>query len=398
MDGQTPEAMYISPPAALWDAAEAVETPALIYDICGVRHLVREMSADISMIEGAQLNVALKACHTPAILSELSDLGLGCDVASIGELRLAQGAGFKEITATGPAFSESDFEMFRAAGVVVDVDSLSQLETYAEWFPGSEVGLRLRLPLLPEFDTGAAFGEESRFGIDITDRRWLRIMTEAELKIVSLHVHTGQTTPEAAVFKLDYLLSVAEMLPGVSLIDMGGGLFHFYADRAAAQAALSRMAERVTAFRKGTERDLQLRFEPGGAILAPFGYLVTEVRAVEEQSALGPRIVTVDSSAWNFAPWHKPQVFILPENGSVPAPGLVAGNTLYEHDFFGRDIFGHQMQLLFPTCGVGDRAMITACGAYTMTNGRRFNRIPMPREFVLDEKGLSPITHVDDFC
>lgn len=398
MDGQTLDPLYLSPPATFWDAAETVETPALIYDIAGLRHLIQEMTADFALIPRARLNIALKACHTPTVLRTLSELGLGCDVASIGELRLAQMASFAEITATGPAFSVHDFETFRAAGVVVDVDSLSQLKTFGTAFPGSAVGLRLRLPLHPQIESCATFGAESRFGIDITDRRWLRIATEAGLDVVSLHVHTGQSTPEAAVYKLKYLLSVAEMLPDVARIDLGGGLFHFYVDRIAARAALRQMADHVKVFRKVKGRDIELRFEPGGAVLAPFGYLVTEVRAVQEHSTFGQRIVTVDASAWNLAPWHKPQVFILPDRGSPAFPGLLAGNTLYEHDFFGRDVFGQQMELSFPYCRVGDRALITACGAYTMTNGRRFNRIPMPREFVLEEDGLSPIPHVDGTC
>jgi diaminopimelate decarboxylase len=395
VDGHIVDHLYRAPPHVLWEIAETLQTPAVIYDISALRHVVREMQGDISVIPGARLNFALKACHTPAILKLLAGFGLGCDVASTGEFLLACQAGFAEISATGPAFSIEDFHAFRSAGVVVDIDSLSQLQVFGERFPSSEVGVRLRIPLAAAVTSDATFGSESRFGMKITDRRLFRIISEHDLKITRMHVHTGQTTPEAALFKIDYLLAAAEILPDVNLINLGGGLFHFYVDRSAARAVLCKIAARLERFRHDTSREIALRFEPGGALMAPCGYLVTEVRAVEEQSALGQRVVTVDASAWNVAPWHKPQVFILPDRGGEVLPGLLAGNTLYEHDFFGRDIFGRQMPLAFPACRVGDRALITAFGAYTMTNGRRFNRIPMPREFMLEDERLSELTHVD---
>lgn len=76
-------------------------------------------------------------------------------------------------------------------------------------------------------------------------------------------------------------------------------------------------------------------------------------------------------------------------------PGRIAGNTLYENDFFARDVLGRQEELRFGECRIGDRLVITAAGAYTMTNGRRFNRIPMPSEFAMRGEELISLVHVD---
>jgi diaminopimelate decarboxylase len=392
---EVPLGLYPSPGERFWQAASTVPTPALIYDFDALAHTARVIQVDIGIIPDARLNLALKACHTPAVLAWIASLGLGCDVASVGELRLALNAGFDEISATGPAFSVDDFRAFHDAGVVPDVDSISQLETYAGHFPGGDVGLRVRLPLAAHLESNATFGAESRFGIVPADKRLVRAIVESGLRVTRLHVHTGQMLPEAAVYKLEYLLAVAEVFREVDRIDLGGGLFHFYADPARARAALASMRDILGQFNRSRSRSIDLRFEPGGALMAPCGYLIVEVRALEEHPHFGERIATVDASAWNVAPWHKPQVFVLPEREGELRPGLIAGNTLYENDFFGRDVLGRQEELRFGECRIGDRLVITAAGAYTMTNGRRFNRIPMPSEFAMRGEELVSLAHVD---
>lgn len=375
--------LHAQPPEALFSAAAASPTPAILYDFAAIRHVVARMRADIEWIPGALLNVALKSCHTPGVLALLAGLGLGCDLASVGELGLALAAGFTEMSCTGPAFARADFAALLAAGVVPDLDSVSQIELFGRDFPGRPVGLRVRIPLPPQHESQATFGADSRFGVAAADPEVHAALGRFGLRVTRLHVHTGQMTPAALLFKARYLLTVAAAFPGVATIDLGGGLFHFYADSRAAAAACARLADLLASWSSEQGRTLALRFEPGGALMGPCGYLVTEVRAVQDHPRFG-RIVTVDASAWNLAPWHKPQIFVLPERDRPPLPGLVAGNTLYEGDFFGRDVLGRQHPLAFPPCEVGDRLVLSAFGAYTMTNARRFNRIPPPREFAID--------------
>lgn len=395
VDSEAAPSLYPSPGEFFWQAASTVRTPALIYDFDALAHTARVIQDDIAVIPDARLNFALKACHTPGVLAWIASLGLGCDVASVGELRLALSAGFDEISVTGPAFSVEDFCAFRDAGVVPDVDSISQLEIYARHFPGSEVGLRLRMPLAPHLESNATFGTESRFGIVPADKRLARAIVESRLRVTRIHVHTGQMLPEAAIYKLKYLLAVADVFPEVNRIDLGGGLFHFYAHLERARTALASMRDILGEFNRGRGRSIDLRFEPGGALMAPCGYLIAEVRALEEHTHGVGRIATVDASAWNIAPWHKPQVFVLPEREGRLRPGRIAGNTLYENDFFARDVLGREEELLFGECRVGDRLVIAAAGAYTMTNGRRFNRIPMPAEFAIRGEELVSLEHVD---
>lgn len=390
-----PGAPLISPPPpALLRCAAEVETPALIYDIPGVYQTIRRLQGDIEdVVPDSRLNIALKACHTPAVLARFAAWGLGCDVASVGELELALATGFTEISVTGPAFSTEDFARFRAAGVVPDVDSVSQLEKYGAAFPGSDVGLRIRIPFPKQLQSPAMFGADSRFGVSATDPEVGKTVVRYGLRVTRLHVHTGQMIPEALLFKTRYLLTVAEHYRDVVVIDLGGGFYHLYADRRRAAAAFRQVAAMVSEWRQRHGRELHLRFEPGAALLGPYGYLVAEVRAVEDRHPeYGCRLVTVNSSAWNLAPWHRPQVVPLYSTEAPPEPVRIAGNTLYENDFFGLGVRGDQHPLALPKPKVGDRILLTAAGAYTMTNSRRFNRIPPPREYLFDGASLTEVS------
>ncbi|MFF2652675.1 diaminopimelate decarboxylase family protein [Streptomyces sp. NPDC058045] len=379
------------PPVALFQQALRVATPAVVYDYPGITATVRRMQDDIAPIPGAQLNFAVKACHTPDVLAHLAGLGLGGDTASVGELELATSAGFQEITATGPAFSAADFTLFRAVGVTVDLDSVAQIEAYGRAHPGTDAGLRVRIPLPEKLEMHSTFGRNSRFGVNATDHRVHEAFARHGLRLTRLHLHTGQTSPEKLLYKVAYTLHMAAKFPHLHTIDVGGGFFHLYLHRGRARAALRRTARMVEEWQTEHGRPIALRFEPGGGVLAPHGYLFTEVRSVEEHHEYyGTRVVTVDSSAWNLAPWHKPTVLAAdPAAGSgPPRPGLIAGNTLYENDFFGTDIHGKvDRGMTFPPCRPGDRLVITASGAYTLTNSRRFNRIPAPAEYAFDGTG-----------
>ncbi|MEV4577356.1 hypothetical protein AB0K16_29355 [Nonomuraea jabiensis] len=395
MADHTVEPLMSQPSRRLFEAAAEVETPALIYDLQGIADTVRRMREDISVVPGAGLNIALKACHTPEILAHLAAMDVGADVASVGELDLAERAGFHEISATGPAFSAAHFARFVDSGVVVDLDSCGQIDLYGRHHASTVVGLRARIPLPERLESEATFGRNSRFGVTVTDPELHAALQRYSLRVTRLHLHTGQMTPESLLYKVVYTLLMAEQFPDVHTIDLGGGFFHLYAHRGRAIAAFARMRRIVEDWQERHGRRIAFRFEPGGAVLAVYGYLFTEVRSVEEHHPHhGTRVVTVDSSAWNLAPWHKPEVLsaVPSADAAEREPGLIAGNTLYENDFFGTDIKGRVQPFRFPKCQVGDRLVVTATGAYTMTNSRRFNRIPPPVEYGFDGVTLTRLT------
>lgn len=377
------------PTIGLFHHFRDVETPSIVYDLENLERSVRRLQGDLALIPGCRLNVAAKATHCVPLLRRLSEWGLGADVASIGELRLARAAGFTEITATGPSFSTpaAMSELLRST-IAPDIDSVDQLRSWAaDPAHAKEIGLRLRIPVPERFDSPHSFGVRSRFGVDILDPELHMLLAEHGFVVTRLHAHTGQLSPASFLFHVSYLLRIASALPDVQTIDFGGGLFDFYADRASARWALGEAGARVSAWCAEHGRPLGTRFEPGGALLGPHGYLVTTVQSVQRgRPSPDHTIVQVDASAWNLAPWHKPRVLSadVARLDAPSGPGVIAGNTLYENDYFGMDTRGRLSEYLVPECRPGDRLVLTNAGAYTAANQREFNLLGRVAEYLYD--------------
>ena len=381
-----PSPLFLPPAEEIRQTFREVATPSIVYDLDGIDRTVRILREDMRPVEGARLNLALKATHTPEVLAHFASIGLGADVASVGEYDLARQAGFEMITATGPSFTADDFGRLGADGVHIDASSIDQLVAFVDDRAGVDVGLRVRVPLPKSIDDRyTTFGSLSRFGVDPTDEALHRVLSNSAARVRRLHTHTGQMTPTHLIYKTRYLLAIARHYPDVDSIDLGGGFFSLYIDRAAAVRAWEEVGRDVARFRAETGRPITVIAEPGGALLAAHGYLVTTVCAVEARHpGFGSAVVGVDSSAWNVAPWHQPRVVPLTDQDGDEsvAPTMIAGNTLYENDFFGTDTRGKRRSFPLPPLTAGDRLVFTASGAYTMTNARVFNRIPLPSQYV----------------
>ncbi len=385
----------VSPPSrSIFDLMRALPTPALVYDIDNLKRSLARMLEDVALLTNARLNVALKSCHTPAVLRHLAEAGLGADCASPREVELAVEVGFPEISATGPSFTDAGaLQVLADNGAVLDATSVDQLAFVGACRPGSDVGLRLRLPIPDSLDTPNSFGSNSRFGVMATDPAVHGVLRAHRLTVTRLHLHTGQLSPRLFLWELRYTLTVADSIPTVALIDFGGGFYDFYADRAAARRALQVAEAMLEDWRARTGRPMAIRFEPGAAVLGPHGYLLATVQSIEtDHPEYAADVLQIDTSAWNYAPWHLPVVVPLEEPDRRPRKRqLVAGNTLYENDFFGMTGRNEPPLLDVAAMEVGERLVLTNAGAYTMTNRRDFNLLGTLQEHLVDDGTVATV-------
>jgi diaminopimelate decarboxylase len=156
---------------ALADIAEEFGTPAFVADEEGLRATAREyISEFVARHPGTDVHFASKALPCAPVTRILAEEGLGCDVASAGELAIALAAGFDpaHILLHGNAKSDRDIGDALAAGVGIvvidgpdDVDRLERLATQRQ-----RVLLRVN-PAVPgathaAMDTGSP---EAKFGV-----------------------------------------------------------------------------------------------------------------------------------------------------------------------------------------------------------------------------------------
>ena len=184
---------------ALADVAAEFGTPARVVDEQGLRETAREyLEAFKSRHAETDVHFASKALPCAPVTRILAEEGLGCDVASAGELAIALAAGFDpaHILLHGNAKSDEDIGDAIAAGVGMividgpdDVDRLQRLGA-----ANQRVLLRVN-PSVPgqthaAMDTGSP---EAKFGVAVEDAPALleRIAGTPGLELLGLHVHIG---------------------------------------------------------------------------------------------------------------------------------------------------------------------------------------------------------------
>ena len=99
-----------------------------------------------------RLLYACKANPNIEVMRVLIDEGCGIDACSPGEVFFAVEAGCRpeNILFTGSNVTDAEMSMVRHYGVLINVDSVGQLERYGDAFPGTECSLRIN----PEIGAG----------------------------------------------------------------------------------------------------------------------------------------------------------------------------------------------------------------------------------------------------
>lgn len=144
---------------------------------------------------------AVKAAPLVPVLRLLADAGLGCEVASPGELALARAAGIapERIVLDSPAKTAAELREALALGVALNADNRQELERLdallATTATTSPIGLRIN----PQTGAGtidalSTATATSKFGIALRDpgaREWLVRAYLDRPWLTRLHTHSG---------------------------------------------------------------------------------------------------------------------------------------------------------------------------------------------------------------
>src|SRR5213593_1514811 len=259
---------------------ERFGTPCYVYDRAALEAAARAALA-FPHAFGFTLRYAMKANSNRAVLGLFRDLGLHVDASSDPEVERALGAGFApgriQLTSQVPS---RRLEEFVALGVLYNACSLHQLDRYGRAFRGRAAIVRVN-PGLGSGSTNRTNtgGPASSFGI------WHAYLDEAKalaarhrLAIRGLHTHIGSGADPAVWTRVAHLvLEIAERLPDVSTVSLGGG---FKVARVAGEEATDLVAigspvkEAFLAFQRRAGRALRLEIEPGTYLVANAGAVV----------------------------------------------------------------------------------------------------------------------------
>ena len=332
--------------------AEAVGTPVYVYSTATLARHYRVYAEAFAGLE-ALVAYAVKANANLSVLRTLARLGAGADTVSEGEIRRALAAGVPPERIIFSGMGKTDAELAFACtlpGLQLNVESEPELErlSIAARVAGARplVVFRVNPDVQAgghaKISTGAA---HNKFGVavDEVERLYRRAADEGAVEPVGLALHIGSQITELAPFERAWtnLRTLAERLRAQGLtvrrLDLGGGLAvpYFNAPDPPAPAELGALAERVF-----SGLDVALAVEPGRAIAANAGVLLTRVVHVNRRGA-GPCFLVLDAGMNDllrptlYEAWHDIRP-VRPRPGG-PVTYDVVGPVCETGDTFTRD-------------------------------------------------------------
>ncbi|MCX5208164.1 diaminopimelate decarboxylase [Kitasatospora sp. NBC_00240] len=380
---------------ALADAADRFGTPLYVLDEDEVRSRCR---AYRTALPGAEVLYAAKAFLCSALADWIAEEGLGLDVCSEGELRLAAAAGFppERILLHGNAKSPEELRLARRLRVGrIVVDSLAEIPRLAA-LSSSDTPQRVLVRVVPGVAAGhheavrtGVAGQKFGFALEGGDalEAVRRILAQPGLVLAGLHCHLGSQIPSVepyltAVDRLVELLAAIRDEHGVQLpeLDLGGGHAVTYLPGEAALdldefAALVpvRLADACKRRRLDVPR---LVVEPGRAVIAPAAVAVYRVLTVKH-TADGRVYAAVDGGMSD-----NPRPALYGARYAVRLVGRTSTAAVREVDVVGRhceagDVLVRAARLpadLRP----GDLLAVPAAGAYQLSMASGYNLVGRP--------------------
>ena len=271
-------------------------TPLYVYNEDVLRRRCRELLG-LSSLPGFHVNYSAKANTNLALLRIVREEGCHADAMSPGELHINKLAGFTPDRLLYVCNNVSAEEMKNAAdnGLIVSVDSLSQLDQYGKVNPGGKVMIRIN----PGIGAGhhkkvITAGKETKFGIDPTSLDEVRaLLKKHSLTLAGVNQHIGSLfmEPDNYLNAIEFLLhfvqsDLADLLPGIEIIDFGGGLgipYRKYEEEPRLDMAElgRRLHALLSAWVEETGYKGKFFIEPGRYVVAECGVLLGTVHATK---------------------------------------------------------------------------------------------------------------------
>lgn len=333
---------------------------------------------------------AVKANSNLAVLNVLARLGAGFDIVSGGELArvLEAGGDPHKVVFSGVGKLKTELEQALKANIFCfNIESKPELELLNQ--VASELGKTAPISIRvnpdvdakshPYISTGL---KENKFGVDIQDAFALYQLA-AELphiEVTGVDCHIGsqltELQPLLAAFDRVYDLVAALKQHGIPIhhLDLGGGLGVRYLDETPPSPK-----EYATALHdRFNDKSLELILEPGRAIAANAGILLSRVLHIKETR--NKTFAVVDAAMNDLlrpALYQAYQDIVPVKETSAPKRMVdVVGPVCETGDFLGRE---RELAVVG-----GDYIAVRSAGAYGFSMSSQYNSRPRAAEVMVD--------------
>jgi len=338
---------------------------------------------------------AVKANSNLGVLNTLARLGSGFDIVSGGELERVIQAGGDASKVVFSGVGKTAAEMKRALELKIkcfNVESEAELERLNEVAQSLGVVAPISLRINPDVDakthpyisTGL---RDNKFGIAFERApevyRFASGLKNLSVEGIDCHIGSQLTDIEPFIDATDRLLALIDKLieDGIKIrhLDVGGGLGVVYRDELPplpsdyAKALLSRLENHP---------EIELIFEPGRAIAANAGILLTKVEYLKPTEYKNFAIV---DAAMNdlmrpalYSAWQD-IVAVSPREGE-PTTYDIVGPVCETADFLGKE-----RELVIEQ---GDLLAVRSAGAYAFAMASNYNARLRPAEVMVDGENV----------
>ena len=371
-------------------------SPLYVYNESILRQRCREMVSLVSYPRFS-VNYSCKANTNLELLRIIRQEGIHADAISPGEVHILLEAGYKpeEIFYICNNISKEEMRTIIDKGILISIDSLSQLEQYGEMNPGGSVSIRLNPGLgVGHHKKVITAGDDTKFGIDLElIPRVKEIARKYELKIVGINHHLGSLFMEGDVFieGAKLLLSVAKEFSDLDFIDIGGGFgIPYRKQENEPRLDLRNFGKKLSPILENWAKEYgkQVEFivEPGRYIVAESGVVLGKVHTIKENhstSYIGTDIgFNVLARPMLYDAHHDIEVYKINENCLEKKYNKVTivGNICESGDIIARD-------RLLPEIAEGDIIGIVDAGAYGYCMSSNYNSRLRPAEVLITAEG-----------
>jgi diaminopimelate decarboxylase len=344
------------------------------------------------------LHYAMKANPMPAVVQHVAGLVDGLDVASSGEMRVALDTGLPsaKISFAGPGKRDYELRSAIAAGVMLNIESVQELESVAQLGMNLGITPRVAIRVNPDFElksSGMKMGGGSKpFGIDaecVPDV--LKRLAELDLDFTGFHIFSGSQNLNAAALQeahqktVQLAIRLAGHAPApVQLLNIGGGFGvpYFPGERALNLAAIGENLQRLTAEVQRQLPGARIALELGRYIVAEAGIYVC--RVLERKISRGQVFIITDGGLHHHLAASGNFGQVIRKNYPVVIGNKVRGTEREVVSVVGPlctplDMLADQLPMA--KAAAGDLVVVLQSGAYGLTaSPTAFLSHPLPVE------------------
>ena len=368
-------------------------TPLYVYSGDGIREDYDNFAAAVAPVDGT-VHFALKANSAIGVMALLARQGAGADIVSGGEMQRALVAGVPaaKIVFSGVGKSAGEIGAALDANIgQINAESTAEVEAISAIAAArgveAPVALRVNVDVDPKTHAKISTGQRStKFGVSTAQNEaadlYRRMAADPHIRPAGLAVHIGSQIRDLDPFERAYaaLLDFGTSLRGdglpVPTLDLGGGIGVDYDTGAATDFTdYGQLVGRLFA-----DSGFRLGFEPGRAIVANNGVLLTRVLYVKQGD--NKRFVIVDAAMNDLL---RPTLYeahhdVKPLHAAGADEGLadIVGPVCETGDYLARE-------RMMPALASGDALAVMSAGAYGAVMASTYNTRPHAGEvMVLD--------------